>query len=351
MIDLAGHILIVCASTHHMLVADKLLTANNIAHTLVPIPAKYGVSCSTGLKVEDTLRGNIESLLNGSWVKLVGIFPYEATGSDQLLERLTTRQQGILGALQAAANGEILSAGQIQKLLEAQGSLREKVRQFAYKLVKEKWRDYLLVGCLTIGQQINPLELKGLDRAAGFLDEHWIKNVIVKVTEEFSGPVQGIPKLLRKLMERYSFNLVPYLPSRLSTIYPELAKLGINQVNFYLSAKMDFPEQEALRELMYLRENPGQFLGVGKLLPNWDVQERVSESCFYRMAVARIALGKVDIPCFTGDVVRSLQAGANIVIYEPDREQVTWEELEQFLVTHLGVSAREISERRQPTDG
>lgn len=352
-----GNILIVCASTHHMLLADSVLTKNNIDHALVPVPAKFGESCSTGLRVLDCHKDYVDALLQESCIKLVGIFPYNATDSNQLLERLSRMQQGVFDALQVAAKGELLTQIHIQQLVKAEISSRQKIQHFAYELVKSKWQDYLLVGCLSITKEMSIDQgyesgcLESVDRAASLLCEKGIKNIIVQVSEEFTGPVQQLLSVLQHLKNSYSFNIIPYLPQRFSLIYPQLVQLGINHINFQLPFKVVCDEEDVLQEILFLRENPGEFLGLGKLLPPWDVTEGITYQNFYRMAVARIALGKVDIPCFTGDIATSLKAGANIVIYPPDGGSVGWDDLEGILVSHLGVGAREIVERRQPADG
>lgn len=69
--------IIICASTNHMLNADRILRENHINTELIPTPSQYGSICSTSIMIDEESREKAELLLKENQVNVRGIHEYK----------------------------------------------------------------------------------------------------------------------------------------------------------------------------------------------------------------------------------------------------------------------------------
>lgn len=120
---MARHFLIICASTNHMVRANRLLTGAGIATELVPVPAVYGNICNTAIKITAPYVAEAHKLLRSKKVALQAIVPEKLEALPDLPALLAnlTLTAPVRAVMDKISRGDSLTREDLVILLSARG--------------------------------------------------------------------------------------------------------------------------------------------------------------------------------------------------------------------------------------
>lgn len=66
--------LLICSSTHHLLLAEKVLGAGGIETKVVPVPKGLVTHCSSGLEFANSVEAQVKTLMERHGIAHEGIY-------------------------------------------------------------------------------------------------------------------------------------------------------------------------------------------------------------------------------------------------------------------------------------
>ncbi|AVX21208.1 biotin synthase [Carboxydocella sporoproducens DSM 16521] len=254
-------LLLVCASTQHMLKADHALREAGIATELLPTPRGIGSACTTVIRFAASHRTEVEKILAAEAIEWEGIYPYSTQPrridwSPVYAYPLAADYRELLQRLERE---EPLSQEELARLLAVQDEAEEQALLTAGDLVRQEcvgdmvdirgaieFSNYCRKNCYYCGLRrdntVLPRYRMSEEEILATVDEIYrlgLRTVILQSGEDPYYTTEKILRLIRTIKERYGLRITLSLGERRAEEYRLLREAGAN--NYLLKLESGSP--------------------------------------------------------------------------------------------------------------
>ncbi len=317
-------ILLMAASTTHMLSLDKLLRQNGINTDMVPAPPEHGTVCAIAVKIAESDLDKAKSLIDKHKIPIEGIYEQKIRALQGLLDKAVTDRLSheFIDAIKKVERGEELSLKDITSLLSVK---TDKGKQILYSAADRMRSD--MVGdrvdirgaiefsnhcdknCVYCGIRRDNNNLgryrMGLDEileVAGEIKRIGMSTVILQSGEDGFWTKEKIVLLIRRIKSELGLRITLSIGERSYEEYKEFRDAGAN--NFLLKIETTnrelfqtlHPDDDYdyrmecsrwLKELGYLNGS-GNIIG----LPGQTIEDIAADIMYFKkMGINMIGIG------------------------------------------------------------